>query len=114
MIKQQIVMDSERIAKDGKYDPSKVQIYIDDFMTGRVGFIKKPNGFYVGSGSKDDFARAGFAMTTLRKKAWFMQYVKIWLHFNSDDSDDPNDFAIEDFKEYNLHKYSLSVSLAIR
>jgi hypothetical protein len=108
MIKQQIIMDLDKITQDGKYDPVKIQDYIDDFMTGKVGFIKKPDGFYVGPGTKDDFARAGFAMTSLRQKPWFMQYVKTWLHFNSDDSDDSNDFAVEDFKEYNLNKYRLS------
>jgi virulence-associated protein VapD len=108
MIKQQIIMDSEKIVKDGKYDSSKIQAYVDNFMTSKIGFIKKPDGFYVGSGTKEDFARAGFAMTSLRQKPWFMQYVKTWLHFNSDDSDDPNDFAIEDFKEYNLNKLGLS------
>jgi hypothetical protein len=109
MIKQQIVMDAERIAQDGKYDPAKVQAFVDDFMTSRVGFNKGADGFYVGSGTREDFARAGFAMTSLRQKPWFMQYVKTWLHFNSDDSDDPEDFAIEDFREYNLNHYSMSV-----
>jgi hypothetical protein len=102
-------MDTERIAQDGKYDPAKVQAFIDDFMTGKVGFSKVANGFYIGSGTHEDFARAGFAMTTLRQKPWFMQYVKTWLHFNSDDSDNPEDFAIEDFREYNLNRYSMSV-----
>jgi hypothetical protein len=101
-------MDTERIAEDGKYDPAKVQAYLDDFMTGKVGFEKGADDFYVGPGSKDDFARAGFAMTSLRQKPWFMRYVKTWLHYNSDDSDDPEDFAIEDFKEYNLKRLGMS------
>jgi hypothetical protein len=33
-----------------------------------------------------------------------MDNVKTWLYFNSDDSDDPEDFAI-DFKDFCLHKY---------
>jgi hypothetical protein len=97
----------DQIRRDGKYDPEKIQVYIDEFMTKKVGFLKTDNGFYIGSGAKDDFARAGYAMTKLRRKEWFMRYVKTWLHFNSDDADDPNDFAIEDFKEYNLLQYGI-------
>jgi hypothetical protein len=108
MIKQQIIMDTDRIAKDGKYDPVKIQAYLDDFMTGKVGFKKSTDDFYVGLGSKDDFARAGFAMTSLRQKPWFMRYVKTWLHYNSDESDDPENFAIEDFREYNLKRFGMS------
>ncbi|MDR1422703.1 MAG: hypothetical protein LBI64_07585 [Coriobacteriales bacterium] len=108
MIKQQIVMDTDRVKEDGKYDLGKIQRALDEFMTAEVGFSKAPDGFYIGQNRPDDFARAGYAMTTLREKPWFMRYVKTWLHFNSDDSDDPSDFAIEDFKEFNYRRFGLS------
>jgi hypothetical protein len=108
MIKQQIIMDIDRIRKDGQYDPDKIQQYLDDFMTQKIGFVKSDDGFYIGKGSRDDFARAGFAMTALRRKDWFMKYVDTWLHFNSDDADNPDDFAIEDFKAFNMTQYGIS------
>jgi hypothetical protein len=40
------------------------------------------------------------AFNTLRKKDWFLDNVKTWLYFNSDASDDPDDFVVEDFKAF--------------
>jgi hypothetical protein len=47
-------------------------------------------------------------MTTLGKKSWFMDNVNTWLYFNSDDSSDPDDFAVEDFKEFCSSRYRVS------
>jgi hypothetical protein len=44
-------------------------------------------------------------MWTLGKKKWFMDNVDTWLYFNSEDSDDPSDFVIEDFKAACLDYY---------
>jgi hypothetical protein len=49
------------------------------------------------------------AMWTLGQKPWFMDNVKTWLYFNSEDSDDPNDFLVEDFKDFCAQKYVRSV-----
>jgi hypothetical protein len=101
-------MDLKQIKLDGKYNPEEILSLLDDFMTGTIGFIKGDDGFYIGPGSNEDFARAGYAMTTLRKKDWFMKYVKVWLHYNSDDAEIQNDFYVEDFKEYNLSQLGIT------
>jgi hypothetical protein len=46
-------------------------------------------------------------MTTLGKKRWFMDNVDTWLYFNSEDSEDPTDYVVEDFKETCLEYYPL-------
>jgi hypothetical protein len=37
-----------------------------------------------------------------------MDNVNTWLYYNSDDSSDPDDFAIEDFKEFCFNRYQVS------
>ncbi|MDR3307448.1 MAG: hypothetical protein LBS58_00920 [Coriobacteriales bacterium] len=100
MIKMQIVMDDDKLRRDGKYSPAKIQATIDNYMVLDLGFAKAANGFYLGSGNKTDFSYFGLAFNTFRKKNWFVDNVNTWLYFNSDASDDPNDFAVEDFKEF--------------
>jgi hypothetical protein len=36
----------------------------------------------------------------LKDEEWFIDNLKSWLWFNSDDSADPNDFSIEDLKAH--------------
>jgi hypothetical protein len=97
MIKMQIQMDKKKIEKDGRYSMSKISGTLDDYLVNQLHFAKGKNGFYMGTGSPDDFGNFGLAMVTLGKKGWFMDNVKTWLYFNSDDSDDPEDYVIEDF-----------------
>jgi hypothetical protein len=105
MIKMQIVMDDDKIVREGKYSAVKLHASIDDFMVEKLGFQKGSDGFYYGRGTRSDYSHFGIAMTTLGKKRWFMDNVDIWLYFNSDDSTDPDDFDIEDFKEFCQQRY---------
>lgn len=109
MIKMQIKMDEEKIRREGRYSMEKIYGTLDDFFVNRLLLIKANDGFYLGSGSPDDFANFGVAMTTLGKKSWFMSNVDTWLYFNSEDSEDPDDFVIEDFKELCDSHYQLAV-----
>ena len=108
MIKMQIIMDDEKILREKKYSLTKIQSTLDDYFINQLKISKGQDGFYMGSGAKGDFGNFGLAMWTLGKKAWFMENVKTWLYFNSEDSDDPNDFVIEDFKEFCAQKYEFS------
>lgn len=105
MIKMQIIMDEEKILREKKYSLAKVYETLDHFFLDNLHLAKGEDSFYLGSGAKTDFGNFGRAMWTLSKKAWFLDNVQTWLYFNSDDSDDPNDFVIEDFKDYCLKKY---------
>lgn len=100
MIKMQIILDSEKIQCEGKVSASKIQQTVDDYLTGNLGLTKGTDGFYYGDGSSKDFSRFGLAFNTLRKRDWFLDNVGTWLYFNSDASDNPNDFVVEDMKDY--------------
>ncbi|MDR1184939.1 MAG: hypothetical protein LBK67_09090 [Coriobacteriales bacterium] len=100
MIKMQIVMDDEKIRRDAPYEVARVHEVLDSYLVGELGLRKASNGFYHGNGRGTDFSDFGFAFNTLRKKDWFLDNVKTWLYFNGDASDNPDDFAVEDFKDY--------------
>jgi hypothetical protein len=100
----QIVMDDVKLRRDGKYNVDKVHGAIDNYMISNLGFRKAANGFYLGDSSRTDFSYFGLAFNTLRKEQWFLDNVKTWLYFNSDASDDPDDFVVEDVKEFCLER----------
>ena len=102
MIKMQIIMDDAKIQREEYFDVTTINNVIDNYLVGKLGFHKADDGFYLGDGSKADFSSFGLAFNTLRKKDWFINNVKTWLYFNSDASDSPEDFVIEDFKEFCL------------
>lgn len=108
MIKMQIIMDEEKIISEKKYNLAKIYETLDDYFVNQLRIPKENDGFYVGSGAKGDFGNFGLAMWTLGKKAWFMDNVATWLYFNSEDSDNPDDFVVEDFKEFCKQKYQIS------
>lgn len=108
MIKMQIVLDDQKIAHEGKYNLKKLHASLDDFLVTKLGFNKGEDGFYYGKGVGSDYSHFGVAMTTLGKKSWFMDNVIIWLYYNNDDSSDPDDFVIEDFKEFCSTRYRVS------
>jgi hypothetical protein len=100
MIKMQIVMDDDRIRRQEQYSADKIHHTLDSFLTGKLGLKKSDGGFYLGRGDSKDFSYFGLAFNTLRKKEWFIDNVQTWLYFNSDASDDPEDFVVEDFKAF--------------
>jgi hypothetical protein len=104
MIKMQIIMDDEKIAREKRYSAKKMVASIDAYLVGKLGMRKAANGFYFGTDPKKDFSYFGLAFNTLRKKDWFVDNVKTWLYFNSDASDDPGDFVIENCRQYCLEQ----------
>jgi hypothetical protein len=100
VIKMQTVMDDARVACEKKYNAVKLHEAVDDFLSGKLQMRRGADGFYYGDGSGKDFSRFGLAFNTLRKKDWFLDNVDTWPYFNSDASDDPEDFAVEDMKDY--------------
>lgn len=100
MIKMQIILDDDKMRHEGKLDPSQAYQAIDNYLIGKLGLQKTDQSFYIGTGSTQDFSLFGLAFNTLRKKDWFTENVKTWLYFNSDSSENPEDFIVEDFKDY--------------
>lgn len=101
MLKLRIIMDKEKIARDGRYEASAILSAIDAAFE-RSGLLKSEReaNMYVGMGYADDYAKFWRIIWSLAEKPWFMENVKEWLWFNSDDGKDENDFSIEDIMAF--------------
>ena len=104
----QLIMDTGKIYNERKYDAQKIDCAIDSLLVSEYGFNKSSDGFYYESGNKDDYTNFWSAILMLKDEKWFLNNVKTWLWFNSDDSDDPDDFAIEDLIEHYIDKSKIS------
>ncbi|MDR1014777.1 MAG: hypothetical protein LBL86_07355 [Coriobacteriales bacterium] len=93
-------MDDNKIAREKKYDVDKIHRAVDNVFTKKYGLIKNRDGFYLERGNASDYANFWNAILLLKDQPWFLDNVKTWLWFNSDDSPDPKDFAVEDLREH--------------
>jgi hypothetical protein len=108
MIKMQIVMDDDKIRRQKHYNIDKIYRSLDAFLIDKLGLKKSDDGLYLGRGDGKDFSYFGLAFNTLRKKEWFLDNVKTRLYFNSDASDYPEDFVVEDFKAFCVNNRRLT------
>lgn len=99
MLKLEIVLDREKIEAEGKYDWEAMQAILDEIFK-QQELIRSGVGIYVGSGRASDFASFWSAIWALAEKEWFMNNVKKWVWYNSDDGRDENDFTTEDIIEF--------------
>lgn len=95
MLKMWIELDEEKILAEKKYDLASIHRVIKDSCASR-GIYADKEGFYVGG----TFGKFGGLILGLSKEEWFMDNVKQWLWYNSDESDDPNSFVVEDIKKH--------------
>ena len=101
-------MDTEKISRDKVFNKDKIENAIEELLTTEYGFLKTVDGFYLESGCSDDYANFWNAILLLKDEEWFIDNIKTWIWFNSDDSDDPNDFVIEDLREHYAVKHKKS------
>lgn len=95
MLKTEIVLDEEKIIREGKSDINDIWQKIDNLFT-ESGLIKLDKGVYRDAGNDGDWAMFGHINIQLFETPWFHDNVKRWLWYNSDNSDDENDFEVED------------------
>ena len=99
MLKVRVVIDTEKIEKEGKYDPKEFWATILNAYE-KFDLRYAGDGYFVEAGMPQDFAHFWGVNLALSDSPWFLDNVKEWLWFNSDDSDDPEDFSIEDLAEF--------------
>lgn len=98
-----IVLDEERIMKEGKYNIEELCKEIDE-MAENAGLIKKDKLLYMCKGDEKDLARLGiFNYKNLSKKEWFTKNVKEWIWLNNNEG---NGNIIEICKEYKIGVWS--------
>lgn len=93
-----IVMDEDKIRREGKYDLDKLYQNIDE-MAEYAGLIKKNKYTYVCQGNEKDLAAlAIFNFHKLVEEEWFTKNVKEWIWINKKEG---NEDLIEHFKKEN-------------
>ncbi len=93
-----IVMDEDKIRREGKYDLDKLYQNIDE-LAEYAGLIKKNKYTYVCQGNEKDLAAlAIFNFHKLVEEEWFTKNVKEWIWINKKEG---NEDLIEHFKKEN-------------
>ena len=93
-----IVMDEDKIRREGKYDLDKVYQNIDE-LAEYAGIIKKNKYTYICQGNEKDLAAlAIFNFHKLVEAEWFTKNVKEWTWINKEEGDEN---LIEHFKNEN-------------
>jgi hypothetical protein len=97
--KLQIVMDEEKIRREGKYRYDNIINAIDNVLVKQLGMLKESGGFYVGPGTRHDFANLGKGALFLSDQVWFANNVKAMDYFGIDEEYPDWDDGSEDWKK---------------
>lgn len=111
MLKLEIKLDEGKILADQRYKVESIYQAIEKaFLNYNLKKIQEPDGTFcfVGNGNPKDYGAFGCIITSLKEKAWFMDYVTKWVWYNSDDGESEDDFAVEDV----LYHYTKRLSIA--
>lgn len=79
MLGTRIVIDEEKVLREGEYDLDKMYALIDK-LAKDSGMIKKDKHTFVCKGDENDLSCLGiFTLVNLVECAWFTKSVKEWL-----------------------------------
>lgn len=110
MLKMVIRMDDDKINIEKKYRLEGIYKTIDNTFI-QMGFPRREDVsgclVYQDNGHSKDYGRFGKIVNTLKKQAWFMENVTVWLLCNSDDSDSWDDFSEEDLLSHYRQKQAM-------
>ncbi|MGX3098144.1 hypothetical protein [Helicobacter sp. 23-1046] len=82
-----IVLDEEKILREGKYKLEDLYAYLDEIAK-EADLIKQDKYNYVGKGDKNDLSRIGiFTVNNAVKNEAITRNVKEWLWFENDTLD---------------------------
>lgn len=91
MYKVFIELNYDKLEQEDKYDVEKIDKVLQQTFFEK-GIEKDDAGFYVGGTFESFWA----IILTLSKQNWFMDNLKVWKWYNSDGSNNPDDYAVED------------------
>lgn len=109
MLKLVIKLDEGKILADERYKVESIYQALEKvFLNYNLKKTQEPDGTicFVGNGNPKDYGAFGCIITSLKEKAWFMDYVTKWVWYNSDDGENEDDFAVEDVLYHYTRKFS--------
>lgn len=103
MLKMVIRIDENKVITEKKYRLEGIYSTIDEgFM--QMGFFRQVSEknalVYCDNGNASDFASFGIIVNTLKRETWFLENITEWSLYESEDSDNPDDFSVEDLLEH--------------
>lgn len=112
MLKMLICMNQDKINAEGKYNLDNIHETINTlFLNLGLSSMRNTSGQWVyrDNGDMRDYGRFGRVVNTLKRQAWFMDNVETWRFYDSDDSDNPEDFNEEDLLSHYQKKQIMRV-----
>lgn len=109
MKKMQVVLDREKILREGRYSPEALQACVDDLFVNKNRLVKGEDGFYYPNDHEDGFVGFMRCALSLGEADFFLDNVETWLWYNSDDY--PEECCVEDAKEFFLSKRAKAVAI---
>lgn len=110
MLKMIIRMDDNKINIEKKYRLDGIYNTINNTFD-KMGLSRMEDSsgslVYRDNGNARDYGRFGKIVNTFKKQAWFMDNVSVWMLYDSDDSDNPNDFNEEDLLNHYRQKQAM-------
>jgi len=111
MLKLEMKLNSTQILQEAKYQPDSILNAVDKAFS-KYQFKREimADGTlcYYGNGRPKDYGTFGRLIATLKDKEWFLPYLDKWLWYNSDDSDNENDYVVEDILYHYTKKESIN------
>lgn len=80
MMKMFIELDESKIANEGKYDIDKINNYLSNAFAKR-NMSRDNDNWYING----NFTTCGSLILTLSQKDWFINNVRKWLWYDTDD-----------------------------
>lgn len=112
MLKMLICMNQDKINAERKYNLDNIHETINElFLNHGLSSMRNTSGEWVyrDNGDMRDYGRFGRVVNTLKRQAWFMDNVETWHFYDSDDSDNPEDFNEEDLRSHYQKKQIMRV-----
>jgi hypothetical protein len=105
MQKVELALNVEKIKSEGKYSLEKIYNALDESFVKEANMQKQTQNdgtiVYFAPKMKDEnhYAKIWIAIKEYIREKWFIDNVLKYLYGNTDGSDDPNDYGIEDILE---------------
>jgi hypothetical protein len=90
-MKMLVEYDVEKIEREEKYDLQEIDEIVNEVFS-MNGLHKNEDGFYVGG----DFVEFGAVILYLTEKKWFMDNIKVWKWYQSDEAETDDEYYEDD------------------
>lgn len=100
MMKMKVQLNEKKIEKNSEYTVDEINNMVIKVAQDR-GITKiTEKGLFIGNDDNNDFSNFGLIVLYLAKQNWFLPYVKNWILYAEEETDDLAKY----FREYNKQR----------